>query len=471
MAEGLLDALGPVLTRWTMGGSALPVAPVAWRGALGNEAGEAELRLLALAGQMLGTLTVVQPAGEIRMSADIPALAKPPLGDALRPRARRLLQTLRERDQRRALLTWLDRRGWTLHPGDWMPGANDDELPAVYAPWQDWAAQDAPTAGDRAEAISAETWNRFGPAARRVAWIALRRHDPGAAAALLMAQIGGEHPDRRLLFLDLLAAGLTAADEPVLAALASDRAPRVKARAAALLARLGHEDPAGEDAIELAGFFTIKSKGWLRKSQEIVPQELKTPAQRTRRLALLGQLSIGAMAHALGLTPEALIAAWPWGRDVQADHALAAMAERSATDPVLLLVGDALVGLEPISLHALMPILPRMSVSWRRQTALQVLDAPGGAFATALMITGGDSEIDDAITTGAGRTLVAALRDADEPKPTDHAAELLALGLVATRRAAKQALDHLADAGLIASDPRLDMLRLNAALEQRDMSE
>lgn len=59
MADQLLLALAPVLTRWTMGGSAAAVAPEGWRGALGNEPGEAELRLLALAGQFLGALTLV----------------------------------------------------------------------------------------------------------------------------------------------------------------------------------------------------------------------------------------------------------------------------------------------------------------------------------------------------------------------------------------------------------------------------
>ena len=43
--------------------------------------------------------------------------------------------------------------------------------------------------------------------------------------------------------------------------------------------------------------------------------------------------------------------------------------------------------------------------------------------------------------------------------------ELFALGLLASRAAARQVLERLNGAGLLQGDPRLDMLRLNAALD------
>lgn len=468
MADGLLPALAPVLTRWTMGGSAAAVAPEGWRGALGAESSEAELRLLALAGQFLGTLTLVEPASSVEMRPDIPALAKPPLEPPQRPRARRLLAAMRETGQRRALLALLDRRGWTMHPGDWMPGANEDDLPDVYSPWQDWAAQAAPQGPAMDEAISAETWAQFGPAERRVAFATLRRHDPARAAAVLAETIASEPPDRRLLFLGILAAGLSAADAPVLEALLVDRAPRVKAYAAALLARLGHGDARSEDAAELAGFFTVKSKGWLRKSVEIAANDMKTPAQRNRRAALLETLSFGAMAQALELTSEDLVAAWPWGKDHFADQALAEMIERSATDAVVQLAADAMTAGNELNLHGLSPLLPRMAADWRRQLSLQLLVATGASFGQALLVAGRDGEIDGVMATAVGKRLLAMLAGDSEAKPTDHAAELQALGLLASREAAVQALNKLVDAGLIASDPRLDMLRLNAALQPKE---
>jgi len=48
MVEVIYDALGAALTRWTMGGAAASVAPPAWATHLGDDPGEAELRLLAL---------------------------------------------------------------------------------------------------------------------------------------------------------------------------------------------------------------------------------------------------------------------------------------------------------------------------------------------------------------------------------------------------------------------------------------
>jgi hypothetical protein len=317
------------------------------------------------------------------------------------------------------------------------------------------------------EDISAENWDQFGPAARRVAFAALRRRDPTQAAAVLAAKIASETPDRRLLFLDMLAAGLSAADAPVFEALANDRAPRVKSRAATLLSRLGQADAGSEDAAELAGFFAVKINGWLRKSLEITAQELKTPTQRNRRAALMDMVTFGAMSQALDLTPEELVEAWPWGGDVQADHALAAMIERSAADAVVMFAAESMAAQATINLHGLYPLLPRLPADWRRQLGLNVLAAGGGTFMQALAIAGGDGEIDGVIATAAGEVLLSELAGRSDGKRTDHAIELLALGLLASQAAAVQALEKLAGAGLIASDPRLDMLRLNAALDSK----
>jgi len=467
MADAILDALGPVLTRWTMGGSAVPNAPAAWSDALGSDASEAELRLLALSGQLLGTMAIPEPTGEVRPLGDIPVLARPPLPDALRPRARRLLQQLREPSARRTLLDFLDARGWTLHPGDWMPRPGED-VPEVYAAWQDWAAASG-SPSFASETLSAESWDSFGPAARHAAFTALRRQDPAQANALLVEKIAGEAPDHRVRLLEALAIGLSDADGPLLESLAGDRAPRVKALAAALMARLGHGQSGDENAAELAAFFLVQSKGLLRRTRAIVPQAMKTPAQRSRRSALLEALSFDAFAQALGLSSAELVGAWPWGNDALADSLFAAMAARSAGDAIVAAVAEALTTDAAIDPHALAQILPRLTPSQRRQAALRPLHAKA-SFAVVLTIAGGDGGIDDAIRTPAGTALLAALK-AEDARQGDPASELLALGLLASRAAARQALEHLAEMGLIASDPRLDMLRLNAALEDRRPTE
>jgi hypothetical protein len=62
--------------------------------------------------------------------------------------------------------------------------------------------------------------------------------------------------------------------------------------------------------------------------------------------------------------------------------------------------------------------------------------------------------------------LLAALQR-DDAKPSDQAAELHALGLIASREGARRSLERLTGAGLVQGDPRLDMLRLNAALDDK----
>jgi hypothetical protein len=62
--------------------------------------------------------------------------------------------------------------------------------------------------------------------------------------------------------------------------------------------------------------------------------------------------------------------------------------------------------------------------------------------------------------------LLSALKSGDD-KGAGITGELQDLGLLASRSAALQAFEALAAAGVIASDPRLDMLTLNAALEDR----
>ncbi|WP_324695123.1 DUF5691 domain-containing protein [Novosphingobium aerophilum] len=470
MVDGIPGALGSVLTRWTMGGSAVDAAPAAWRGPMGDEAQEAELRLLALSGQFLGVLTLAEPTGEVRMLADLPRLTDPPLAENLRPRARRLLQQVREPGYLRAFLAFLNSRGWTLHPGDWLPGANDD-VPDIYAPWQDWAASaERATSSHRAEAdgegLTAENWSLWQPAVRRAAFAVLRGKEPERAVALLSAKIGGETADLRVRLLELLDCGLSEADIPFLEGLGGDRAPRVKALAASLLARLGHGVRGGEDAAELAGFFSVQARGLLRRGRVVVPQALKTPAQRNRRNTLMEALSFAAFAQALDLEPERLIAAWPWNGDAMADRALAEMAARSASDSIVALLAEALTGSDALDPFRFGPLVPRLAPGQRRAAAMQALRGAGASFAQALGIMGGDGSMENVIATPAGAALRKKLGE-DGARPGDHAAELLALGLVASRAAAAQALEHLAAAGMLASDPRLDMLRLNAALDDR----
>jgi len=465
MAEAIYDAMGSVLTRWTMGSAAAPAAPI-WSAELGTEPAEAELRLLALSGQFLGVAVTAEPPPELRVLPDIPALALPTVPEALRPLVQRILAAFKETQRKTELLDFLAARGWTTHPAEWMPTADDEDAPDVYAPWRDWAGIAASNsvvrrqAGDR---LTADNWEDFWPAARKVALTELRRHDPEAARTVLEAKLVSENADVRLPLLSLLATGLSEADAPFLEGLAAnDRAPKVKALAASLLARLGKGPSVGEDIAELAGFFSVKMKGLLRRSRVIQFENVKTSAQMHRRAALLESADVASLARALTLTPQELVDAWSWDVDRQADAALTGLVARTGTDALVAQTAEAASQYNAsIFLTAL---TPRLAPGQRSELAEKALRTQKFSFDVAKMIAGGTARLENPLTAPAGAVLLAALRR-DNAKPSDELTELFALGLIASRTAARQALERLNGAGLLQGDPRLDMLRLNAALD------
>lgn len=473
MPEEIYDAMGAVLARWTMGSPGTPAASI-WSAELGGDPGEAELRLLALSGQFLAVAVTVEVPATLRDLPDIPLLDLPTLPEALRPFLRRLLATAREARSRAELLHFLAARGWTAHPGDWMPAAGDEEVPDIYAPWRDWAEMAASPGAARQSAddgLSAESWEEYRPAARKAALADLRRQKPAEARALLEAKLANEGAETRLGLLGLLAAQLSEADIPFLEGIASaDRAPKVKALASSLLARLGHASTAGEDAAELAGFFSLQKTDSLPRSITLQAQALKTPAQRQRRAALFESVDIASFAGVLGLTPEALVAAWRWDVDRPADMALIALVARTGTDAEVALTAEAVSDGDASGLHGLALLVPRLTPARRSGLAARLLQSRECRFEMARTIGGVGTRLDDPMAAPAGATLLVAL-NAEDAKPSDHLAELHALGLIASRAGAQRALERLTAAGLLQGDPPLDMLRLNAALEDRRADE
>jgi len=467
MAEAIYDALGQVLTRWTMGSAAAPVAHV-WKAEIGEDPIEAELRLLALSGQFLGMAVIAEPPADLRALPDLPPLALPTLPEASRSLARRVLAA-GYGQHKRNLAQFAAGRGWTLHPADWMPVASDDDAPDVYAPWRDWIDAAAAGSGPRgaSDGLTAANWADFWPAARNAALAELRRRDPAAARLLLETRLPGEGADTRLRLLGQLTQGLSEADAPFLETLAAgDRAPKVKALAASLLARLGRGSAVGEEATELAGFFTLGTKGLLRRSRTIAANVLKTHAQRIRRQTLFAGGDYAGFAAALGLSGEELAAIWVWGDDVQADIELAGMAERSASDAIVADLSAALIKLSLPNFRALLALASRIGPTQRASLAQRVLRGQG-SYQDALAIAGGGGRVEAVTDVPAEAALLRALGSADA-RPGDHAPELQALGMLASRAGAQKALERLVrGAGLLQADPRLDMLRLNAALEDR----
>lgn len=461
-AETIFGELDPVMTRWTMGGQAASVAPAALRPALGSDASEAELRLLALTGQYLSLCVVPTPATALSEVPDIPQLAIPLVPDSQAVLVRRCLKVLKESGGQRDLIWLLAGRGYAVHPADWMPSRHDEAVPDIYSPWRDWAegqAGQSASKQDVHEELTEANWSDWWPSARRIALSQIRAHDPARATALLAAKAAGEGADVRLRLIECLIPGLSDTDIPYLESLSTDRAPKIKALAASLLARLGRGSGTSDDASELADFFEVQTKGLLRRTRIVVARPIKTPAQRSRRDTLFAQVDFESFAHALGVTASELVSFWALGNNAEADYAFLGSVEQTGSATIVHNVYSRLMEETTIDLRLLLKLRPRLDDQQRSALARRVLNAKGSTFQSVLSIAGAGAEMDALIETQPGRALLSAAGGDIEIAP-----ELSALALLASQAAARAAFDRLAEAGLNASDPRLDFLRLNAAL-------
>ncbi|MFF4220714.1 DUF5691 domain-containing protein [Streptomyces nondiastaticus] len=113
----------------------------------------------------------------------------------------------------------------------WLAGLNPQ--------WK-YALRAGPAAAGRAAAGAEDTriWEEGLFAERAAHLTSLRRRDPAAARELLAGAWPAERAEDRLLFLDVLREGLSAADEPFLERTLSDRSRNVRATAAELLSAL-----------------------------------------------------------------------------------------------------------------------------------------------------------------------------------------------------------------------------------------
>ncbi|MFJ5706242.1 DUF5691 domain-containing protein [Streptomyces sp. NPDC093105] len=156
-----------------------------------------------------------------------PAAALPALLDAARART----------DLRPQALALAGPRGL------WLAGLNPDWRFALRGGRAGGSLPDP----EDAEAVR-ELWEE-GLFAERVALLgAVRAKDPAAGRALLAGTWAGERAEDRLMFLDSLRAGLSAADEEFLEAALADRSRNVRATAAELLSALPGSALAGRMA-------------------------------------------------------------------------------------------------------------------------------------------------------------------------------------------------------------------------------
>ncbi|MFJ1644491.1 DUF5691 domain-containing protein [Streptomyces sp. NPDC088258] len=257
-----------------------------------------------------------------------PAAALPALLDAARART----------DLRPHALTFAGPRGL------WLAGLNPE--------WK-FALRGTPGHSALPPARDTEAVRRLweeGLFAERIALLsAVRAEDAGAARALLGTTWPTERAEDRLLFLDSLRTGLSAADEPFLEQALSDRSRNVRSTAAELLSALPGSAFARRMAARAATCVSMDRTGGGQVVVVEAPHECDTdmqrdgvlptpPTGRGERSWWLGQLveaaPLGTWPDRLGgRTPEEIVALPvldEWADDLHAAWCRAAVRQRDA---------------------------------------------------------------------------------------------------------------------------------------------
>lgn len=466
MAEPLSQLLAQARSRWVIGGEApVPDHPLV----AGQAPGEANLRLLAVAGQYQRLCqTALPPPLELR--ADLPMAPLPLLPESLRPLARRTLQDKTDQAPL-GLARFVAGRGHVLHPADWMPPPAAD-LPEAYRPWQLWQL------GQRAApALTAETWLDHGKAERLARFAALRRADPAAARDLLAARGATVPAEERLALVEALATRLGTDDLALLQGFAADRSERVQKAARFLLARLGQggDEPQAQEAAQM---FELTTEGLLRRRRVLRLSPKAKQAQLRSLAQTLTDISLTALAAALGLSPRQFVELWtPVGCPPPLLSALAALVARSAAEAEVLLWWQRHQTTPETGLPGLPLLYARLPGAEAQAALIRLIGQKGPeACAEVLALAGVGVAAPVSAALAAQRpALVDQLARSRDPA-TDKAnaarmeaqrlaATLGILGLLLTAPDAALVVQTMTNAGLHPADPQLDRLTLNAALK------
>ncbi len=443
--------------RWMTGGTAEPACPEPWRTALGDKP---NLDLLALAGHFAYCATT-PTAAELASRSALPRLALPTLGEDLRGLFRRVQAS---KPDIQGLLALLAARGVTAHPADWLPSASTD-APDVYDPWIDWVA--GQVGKNDEDMLTAENWDDWLPSGRRRAFVELRRSNPAAARAVITEKAGDVPAEQRLRLVAELETGLSAADTEVLEMLASDRSGKVANLANSFLARLGLAKFDTEKIAEFTEFFETQKAGMLSRKEVVVARKLKTSAQRKRRLELAKAVPLSAFAAQLDVDPDDLVRNFELG-DAAEELVIIVAATGSGAQASLLI--ERLAAQKDGADIDLLVLTARLDRDDRPALAVQKLKHDNSAFQWTRDMLGdqlGGLDVEPLLAAPAFTTLMKQLAKDDGRVAHYVALALTNLGLIATADASERLLNHFTTAaGLMAADPRLALLRLNAALKE-----
>ena len=468
--DDLEFSLAAVRGAWMAGRSALEHCPPAWRGAI--EGADAECALAALAGHATAALFRPAPAAALAPRPLLPRLAPPTLPEPLRPRLRRLMaQQKGGASIERHLIDFVAARGYAMHPADWMPSPRADWTPGAYAPWLDWLrGEDKPFPPP---SFALDAYDRWSPAMRCAALAALRARDPGAARAIIAAKAPSEPAERRVMLIEILETGLSDLDVEFLEAQANDRSDRVRALTRLYLARLGRPVDADALATELADMLEVRRSEAPGGRTQLTINALKTPAQNARRRELFRLVSFAGLARALRVTEGDIVETAPAGA-ADGVEAFVQMVAATGSDRACRMLLDQMLADEAFPLAHARPLGPRLKAEERRALRPRIMKRDAKTFETTLALMGrvlGEAPLPALLASPGYAALTGAVEaahgEAGAPRqPADALLEtmLTRVALLADAPAAAALLARLTAAGLSPADPRLDLLRLSAAL-------
>ncbi|HET9218457.1 MAG TPA: DUF5691 domain-containing protein [Terriglobia bacterium] len=240
------------------------------------------------------------------------------IADGLRRPLIRLLSSRNVTDHpARALARAFDRLRMRPHPFD-LPlidafvRSSAEKLGPTAQHWADRQKPDAATQGFfDPELLDESNWTQA-TTSRRVAYLEQRRReDAGDARRLLESNWPQEEADARFRLLQVFQTGLSMADQQFLSSLEKDRAPRVRALAAKLLARLGAggENPALRECRER---IKESQSGLLRKRMTLqleLPANVRDQAASRWIFQTFNDVSFGQLADSFKITEQELIEA------------------------------------------------------------------------------------------------------------------------------------------------------------------
>lgn len=457
--------------RWLIGGSVL--------GDLRNSPLEPymkvpesdELSVLALVSVTLKSCYLAKKPQKIEVNDLIPILRLPYLDGIPREHLKKTLLFFKtEKLNSSPILALLATRGYVVNPLDWMPYMNASvTLPAIYNPWLAWL--DTGKQQTHVTDLTVDTWDDFHPSERIQILKEIRAVTPRKVLELIGQKALAENAEKRLKIMKVLEQNLGEYDADFLEQLATDRSQKVKQFATRLLIRLGKKKNPKESIMELVDFFAVK-KRFLKTT--IALKKIKTQAQARRREELMEQIALTELLYEWNISMEDFVKRYRFDdRDNQGNVSSINLLT-SAIDDQDLLVAFAEKYLE--SGNVSVAGLEKLAKDLSKEKALQIAGKAiqknydehitGIALAYSCLQKFPGTLSRDTIKSGKSYKRILQLAKKSTDSKSNEVSEYLnMLGFMADAKAAKKIVEDFIGNGVLAMDPYLSLLKLNASLD------